>query len=341
MKLRIGLVGQSRDWKSLYYPLLLQMRDRFEVRSVYNSVSALADQVAHQMDAKKEDSFRAMALRPDLDAILMLESDWYGAMPIFAACDAGKAVFCGADIELDGHTMDEIKARVQSSGIAFMTELPRRYAPATVRLKELIATRLGPPRLLFCHRRMPNDLNEVENSAKSISSRADRELVELIDWCRYLVDDDPTWVQAVRHPFPQNLSVSDYQVISLGFGDPEQDDDSVLAQISCGAYTPAQWHEAVAFRPPAAIQVCCKNGLAFVDLPNSLVWFDSAGRHQESLEQELSASQRLLQQFHRCVTSLVQRVENLNDTYTALNVLALAKQSMIAAQRMHVPLSRT
>ena len=336
MKLRIGLIGQSRAWKTLYNPLLQQMRDRFEIRSVYHSVSALADQAAHLFDAKKDDGFRAMVNRPDVDAVMVLESDWYGPVPIYAACDAGKAVFCGADVELDAATMADIKDRVRQSGIAFMTELPRRYAPATVRLKELIATRLGRPRLLFCHRRMPLDSDDALHS-KSLGHRADRELVELIDWCRYLVDAEPTWVQAVRHPFADSPPLSDYQVVSLGFGDPERETDSVLAQISCGAYIPAQWHEAIAFRPPAAIQVCCQSGLAFVDLPNTLVWFDSAGRHQESLEHEAHSCQRLLMQFHRSVTSLVQRIENLQDAYVAMNILDLAKQSMITAQRMHIP----
>ncbi len=337
MKLRIGLIGQSRDWKSVYGPLLMQMRDRFEVRSVYNSVSALADQVAHQFDADNEDSYRSMVARPDIDAIITLESDWYGVLPIFAACDAGKAVFCGSDVNLDAETMDQVRQRVTESGIAFISELPRRYAPATIRLKELIATRLGAPRLLFCHRRLPNDINELEKSATALQTRENRELIELVDWCRYLVDEEPTWVQAIRHPFAQNPTVSDYQVVSLGFGDPERRHDAVLAQISCGAYIPAQWHEAIAFRPPAAIQVCCANGLAFVDLPTSLVWFDSAGRHQESLEHEASSCQLLLQQFHRCVTSPIQRIENLNDLYKAVSIVSLARESMVAAQRMHLP----
>ena len=337
MRLRIGLIGQSRDWKSIYYPLLLQMRERYEIRTVYNSVSALAEQVARQFDAQSVNSYRELANRNDLDAILMLESDWYGPLPIYAACDAGKAIFCGSDVIMDVGTMQTIQQRVQKSGIAFMTELPRRFAPATVRLKELIATRLGPPKLLFCHRRMQHNQMQLENSAKQLAHQTDRELVELVDWCRYLVNSEPTWVQAIRHPFAQNPAAADYQILSLGFGDPEKDSGAVLAQISCGAYIPAQWNEAIAFRPPAGIQVCCENGLAFVDLPNSLVWFDSAGRHQESLDHETSATQRLLLNFHRCVTSLVQRVENLQDAYCAMNIVELARQSMIAAQRMHIP----
>ncbi len=45
MKLRIGLIGQGADWTTRYQPSLRLMTDRFDVRSVYSSVSALADQL--------------------------------------------------------------------------------------------------------------------------------------------------------------------------------------------------------------------------------------------------------------------------------------------------------
>ena len=130
------------------------MRDRFQVVGVYNSVSVLADAAARDLDAERFDSFRALAESPALDALLVLENDWYQLTPLFAACDYGKGVFCGAELDLDFGTANRIQDRIQTSGIAFMTEFPRRFSPATLRLKELIATRLGRPRLLFCHRRL-------------------------------------------------------------------------------------------------------------------------------------------------------------------------------------------
>ena len=46
-----------------------------------------------------------------------------------------------------------LRDRVRDAGVAFMAEFPCRLSPATLRLKELIATRLGAPRILFCNRR--------------------------------------------------------------------------------------------------------------------------------------------------------------------------------------------
>jgi predicted dehydrogenase len=311
------------------------MRDRFQVVGIYNSVSTLADAVARELDAQRFDSFRAVMESPSLDAVLVLEDDWYQMMPLLAACDYGKAVFCGAELKLDPSTVNHIRSQIQTSGIAFMTEFPRRFAPATLRLKELIATRLGRPRLLFCHRRLACESNDIHNP-RSLDSRSQRELIELVDWCNYIVADAPSWIQAIRHTSSIMPACSDYQILSLGFGNPESDPKAILAQISCGAYIPEVWHEAIAYRPPAAIQVCCEKGLAFVDLPTTLVWFDGAGRHQETLDTELSVGQQMLSQFHRSITSLVRKANDLEDTCRALRILDLARQSTELGARVPI-----
>ena len=127
----------------------------------------------------------------------------------------------------------------------------------------------------------------------------------------------------------------DYQSLSVDVSAPDRPLGTTIAQISCGTYIPPAWHEAIAFRPPAAVQVCCRNGLAFVDLPNSLIWFDEAGRHQESLESEMAVGQQLLTQFHRSVTSLVRKMGDLEDVYRSLRALQAAKQS--AQERRCIP----
>ena len=110
----------------------------------------------------------------------------------------------------------------------------------------------------------------------------------------------------------------------------------VTAQISTGSYIKPSWHEAVSFRPPSAMQVCCEHGVAFIDLPANLVWFDEAGRHLESLETELPVGEQLLSQFHRSVTSLLRNVSDLDDVYRASTILAAAKQTAREARRIDV-----
>ncbi len=333
MKLRVGVIGLGAAWESRHRAALLALRDRFEVRAVSAEVAARAAQIATEFDAEAVDGFRALAARDDIDAILVLAPEWYGPLPILAACESGKAIYCAAAMDFDLQRAQEIKQRVEKSGVAFMAEFPRRYAPATLRLKELIATSLGNPRLLYCHERQR--IAPSNDSARRTSHSEIRDLLELVDWCRYVVGREPTSVIGITHEADIGAE-HDYQMMSLEFG--SDDGGTILAQISYSRYLRADWHEAVAFRPPAQLQVCCDRGVAFVDLPATLTWFDDAGRHLEALDRERPVGEQMLMQFHRAVTSLVRKVDDLEDAYRALNIVAAAQQSAQTGRR--IPISR-
>jgi predicted dehydrogenase len=307
-------------------PALRTLSDRFEVRAVCDQIALRAEQAAREWNAEPVDGFRALARRSDIDAVLMLAPQWYGPLPILAACEAGKAIYCASSVELELEQARQLKDRVAQSGVAFMTEFPRRQAAATLRLKELIVTRLGAPRLLFCHLRVPAETAPAAARLGGTSPMHD--LVELVDWCRYVVGSDPTSVLGLRHRSATDPLEDDYQMMSLDFSDQSQGPGTgAVAQISCGRYMPSTWQEAVAFRPPAALQVACEHGIAFIDLPSTLVWFDRAGRHQESLDSERPVGEQLLSQFYRSVTSLVHNSAGLDDSYRALTVVLQARAS--------------
>ena len=334
MKLRLGLIGTGEAWESRYLPALRALSDKLEVRAVCEPVAKRAEQVAAQFGAAAVDGYRELAAREDVDAVLVLSTQWYGPLPILAACESGKAVFCSSTLGIEATRAGEIKRRVDESGVAFMAEFPRRLAPATVRLKELIATRLGRPLLVFCHERLAvEDAPNVCCGPKPAPPTA-RKLVELVDWCSYVVGSEPASVFGVRHPsgVPDDEH-DDYRMMSLEFRDPEMP-GGVLAQISCGRYLPAQWQEAIAFRPPSAMQIRCEHGVAFIDLPSTLVWFDEAGRHMESLDSERPVGEQLLAQFHRSVTSLVRRTCDLEDAYRALSIVRAAQTSVEEGRRV-------
>ena len=139
MKLRIGVIGLGPAWETRHRPALRALGDRFEVRAVCEEIALKARQAAGEFNAIAVDGYRAMAARDDIDAVLMLSPQWFGALPILAACDAGKAVYCSAAMDLEAEQAYTIKQRVEQSGIAFMAEFARRLAPASLRLKELIA----------------------------------------------------------------------------------------------------------------------------------------------------------------------------------------------------------
>ena len=350
MKLRVGVVGLGDQWQARHLPALRAMSDRFVIQAVCSQVAERACVVAKEFDADAVGGFRAIVERDDIDVVLALAPEWYGPLPILAACDAGKAVFSSAALDVTPDEALELRQRIEKSGVAFMAELPRRHSPATVRLKELIATRLGPPQLLFCHERLPIEAQSDAQRRGDHCPLAWRTMMELADWCCYLVDDTPESLVSSIHSQSDTNQTPFYQMVSLSFptrqtenmeGKEQHPENSEckstikpLAQLSVGHYIPRQWSDALSFKRPASIQVSCERGMAFIDLPSNLIWFDAAGQHTESLEFERPVGEQMLDRFYRAVTSLIRRTTDPQDAYRAMQIVVGAADSAATGNRV-------
>lgn len=333
MKLRVGLIGLGDLWQTRYRPALRVLDDRFDVRAVYSTISKLAESTAAEFQADPIDGYRSLICRCDIDAVLILKQCWLGWLPALAACQAGKAVYWAAGLDFDPSREAAVRQAIERSGVSFMAELPRRFAPATLRLKELIATHLGSPRMVRVHRQAICD-NSLQGVGSVAGRSDDSELVELVDWCRYVVGQSPSSVTSVCQQRTFQSVMLQYDAIS---DDGQGENDSpaaVIAEIATDAALPSRWKEAASFRSPASMKIQCENGVAFIDLPSSLVWFDDAGRHVESLETESPIGERMLRQFHRSVTSLVRDLGGLVDAYEAAAVVQAARESHEKGRRI-------
>lgn len=334
MKLNVGLIGLGDQWDSRHRPALLALSDRFDVRAICCEVAEKGERVAREFGAVAIDGFRAMIGRDDVEAVLTLAPDWVGPLPILAACEAGKAIYSSAALDIAPEQVSEIRRRVEEAGVAFMAELPRRFSPATIRLKELMATKLGRATQMFCHERMTTESQISHLRRGKFCPLTWRSLMEQVDWCCYLVDRDPTTVtSSVHRPVVQNHGTF-YQAVTLNFDPQEAGDVTASSQVSVGYYMPASWNEALSFRRPSSIQVLCEHGVAFIDLPSSLVWFDDAGQHTESLDSDRPVGEQMLMHFHRAVTSLVRNTSDLADAYRAMKIVISANDSAHSGRRV-------
>ena len=139
----------------------------------------------------------------------------------------------------------------------------------------------------------------------------------------------------MSHGSPQDAACADYFSLSLEFAGPTADDKGAMAMIACGQYVPKSCEESLSYRRPADLKVVCDNGLAFVDLPNTVAWFDSAGQHLETLDHERPVGEQLLMHFHRAVESLVLKSASLEDAHRALAIASKARQSCVTGQRIY------
>jgi predicted dehydrogenase len=339
MKLRVGVVGLGQNWETRHAPALRALADRFEVRAFCDPVAHRAAEIAQRWPARTCDGFRSLASSTDIDAVLLLSARWYGALPIFAACEAGKAIYCSAALDLETHEADEVRRRVREAGVAFMAEFPCRLAPATLRLKELMATRLGLPRLLFCNRRFTSQ----PDNGPSYNTNDMRQLTEMVDWCRDVIGTEASSVVGASHSSApcgaaerHEIGPNDYQVMTLDFSPAGEIGTGPVAQIACGSYVAPQWREAAAFRRPADLQVVCQRGIAFLDLPHTLTWFDEAGQHAELLDHDRPVGEQLFMHFHRHVGSLVLKTSSLEDAYRALAIVNRAQESYAQGCRLNL-----
>ena len=118
MKLQIGVVGVGAAWESRHLPALRALSDRFEVCAICDPVRHHAEQAARQFGTPVHDGFRTLTQRSDIDGVLLLSANFFGAAPIYAACDAGKAVYCAAAIDLKDNQASHLRQRVEESGTA-------------------------------------------------------------------------------------------------------------------------------------------------------------------------------------------------------------------------------
>ena len=254
MKLRLGVIGVGGAWETRYLPALRTLSDRFEVVAVCDPVFHRAERAATQLQANACNGFRALVQRADVDAVLLLSADWFGPLPIHAACDASKAIYCAAAVDLPDEEAFALRQHVADAGVAFMAEFPCRLSPATLRLKELIATRLGPPQLVFCNRR-----RIASCAAQNGQLGCQRDLAELIDWCRYVVDQEPVSLLATSHR-PHAEAPPHYFSMSLDFESSNADGDGPKAMITCGDYLSEHLGESLAYRRPADMKIVCERG---------------------------------------------------------------------------------
>lgn len=335
MKLRVGVIGLGNGWEQRYLTALRALADRLDIRAVFEPVHCRAEAVLSHWGARRFDSFQLTCRNRRIDAVIVLDTYWYGPLPVLAACDAGKAVFLGRNVRLTLEDWEVVRGRVRESGVAFMAELPRRHAPATVRLKELIATRLGAPRLVFCYDRIP-----LQNKAGLQTRSEERDFpshaAELVDWCSFVMGRVATRVTGHIGRVPAGDD-SLYFGLTIDFAEPGAAQSGPLAVIDCAHSRWNSWRESLSYRPPPALKVVCERGVAFLDLPSTLVWFDEVGQHMEPLGQELSVTESMLMLFYRQVTSLVRRMGDAEDLCRATRVVAEAQRSDAEGRRIELP----
>lgn len=304
VRLRVGVVGLGRLWETRHRPALTRLRDQFEVTAVYDQVLRRAEIEAQQDGCAVAEGLAALVDRPDVDVVYLMAPQWFGLHALELACDARKPVYCALPLGGSLEELERLERRVEAGRTVFMPELARRFYPATLRLKELLATTLGPPRLVVGHSRLFG-FDRYGTPGPTTQMTPAPLLVDpggfLLDWCGFLFQSGPVALQGFERTLVPSGSEGGPSVGPDFESFVAEYPGGGLAQVSFGRYHRTAWGEATRFLPPPGFQVLAERGAAWVEMPDRVQWSDSSGTHEERLPVEPTVGDLLNQQFHRLV----------------------------------------
>ena len=297
MRLRVGVIGLGRHWKR-YRPLLARLREHVEVR-------ALCDQIVHRAEIEAQRFECAAAIgpvelldRPDVEAVLLLDAQWYGLWPLEYACRVNKPVLCVSSPASDEGHAGALRQQIQSRNLPVLMALPPLLAPATRQMRELLTHRLGQARLVRV------DWSVGSNANGDLLG--DEAVLPLLAACAWLLDDVP------RSVWTLDGESASFVTLMLRFGCDR------LAQVNL-------WMTTVGRTPPR-FEVVAEAGTATAELPRQLRWRDADGQHAQRLPPR-SAEQSSLERFILAQRAGQPLRPSFEDAYQALTWLRAAVQS--------------
>lgn len=335
VRLRVGVIGLGRLWEARHKPALLRLRDQFQIAAVYDQVLRRAEIEAAQLGCVAVEGVTALIERNDVDVVYLLTPQWFGLHPIEIACHAGKPVYCALPLAEDIAELEGLTTLIRGSGIRFMPEFARRFYPATLRLRELLATTLGTPRLILGHNRLfgydrygqPGPTTQMAPAPLMIDPGS-----YLLDWCCFLLQSEPSAVQGFAHstlPDAGDRSGGpDFESFNAEFP------DGTLVQISYSRYHRAAWGEASRFLPQPGFQVFAERGAAWLELPERIQWSDAEGAHEERLPLEPTIGEVLSDQFHRLVRGDQSLAPTIDDALIVARRVSDLRQSQREGRRI-------
>jgi len=181
--LRLGVIGLAAEWETVHQPALSRMAARGEVVALHLTSRRRAAETASLCGAQAIGSLRRLTRLP-LDGVVIPAPAWYGWFPVIACLEQGRSCLTALPDDVPLDLLRRLHAAAQSQGVLAMPELRLRCTPATLRLRELLATELGAAQ-------------EIEiRSLAPLPVPADRAALLAFDWCRTIIAGTPLTIDA-------------------------------------------------------------------------------------------------------------------------------------------------
>ncbi len=267
--LQVGIIGLAANWQNRFREALCAERERYTLRWLYDETYQRSVIEAKSLAVPAVDGLTGAISDPDLDAVVLLDDQWFHLWPVEVACRFDKPIFCvpyyADETEHPDANAGDVPA-LRGTHVYFYR--PVRECAVTKRLHKLLASQLGSA-----------DIVVWQSSVNSCS------LSDAVDWVLHLFPGLPISVQKVQVG-PAEKPALETTCLDFGQGHVAQI-SLIAARVSKGA----------------EIQIITAHGSAHLRLPNRLSWSLQGSVFHERLRQEITAERRALRKFHALVTS--------------------------------------
>lgn len=341
-----GLLGLSHDFDHTHRQAMARLTQRLKVNWVYDAVPLRAQQLATDMRISAMHSLHQMLSQPDLDAVLILNRHWFDSLPLELCLERQKSLLYLAPFPND-ISLEKLRAWHHLSGnlgMSVILGLTRRYTPSTIRLQELLASRLGYLREI----RIKLPAPQIPSSGDGVfrqegSGEISTPLIQAIDWCRHLIKRKLVPLSVIpsvhrlgcgSEPAHMVLRAPAWDTIPEVLISIDQSGTELTSQETSIASSPksttskATSSKSVVDNTPALdptqwkIEVFCDYGSAEIGSLRRISWKFGTEHCMEELLAERSALELLLDLFCRRLLSALVPLPDLGDLIRAREVLA-------------------
>jgi predicted dehydrogenase len=317
MLLRVGIVGLGPHWRRHYKPALGRLKEKFQIRSLCDQLHGRALEEARRLGCHAAAGPTELLTRDDIQALLLLDTQWFGLWPLEIACRLQKPVFCASSLANDDAHADGLAQQIEETRTPVVMALTPRFTFATARLRELLATQLGQPRLLLCDVSRPQAKRPQVSGKIGLRGGGD---IALVDWCLWLLGCEPQQV--------------------LAAGNEELQWRTLILESVAGLAVQITRYRAPSPPRSVRVRVVAEGGSAIVELPGQINWTDDQGEHSDRRPGQRSPTHLLLEHFWEAVQRGAVPQPTFRDAYRGLTVLRAAALSHAEGRRVSLPIER-
>ena len=275
----LGIVGCGPVWEARYRAAVLALT-RGRVAAVFSSQPSEGETLAQETGGQLFHSLRRLIRHPGVKALLILESGWSRDWAIELARAMSMPVFVASPVDEALPRVADFLAEQEADGAVIVPGALLRATPTTLRLRELVATKLGPIQHLAV------DLTGTVGAVDSV-------VIEVIDWCRSFLNSSVHQIHRSVQTEGETL------VMSFGRGSPTH--PSVRTEIRLPRPAPRESQPTTLVAEFPRVHAQCQFGEADLLSETHIRWKTPAESSDETLDADRPAEHVLLDLFLRRV----------------------------------------